>query len=62
MKRPKSRIGAVIIVVAFVCAASGTVVANTSAVSDDKEITVFKAIGQALSDLVAASMAYSASR
>ncbi len=29
--------------------------------SDDKEITVFKAIGQAITDLVAASMAYSAS-
>ena len=29
--------------------------------TDDKEITVFKAIGQALTDLVAASMAYSAS-
>jgi 1-pyrroline-2-carboxylate reductase [NAD(P)H] len=30
--------------------------------TDDKEITVFKAIGQALTDLVAASMAYSASK
>lgn len=29
--------------------------------TDDKEITVFKAIGQAVTDLVAASMAYSAS-
>jgi len=29
--------------------------------ADDKEITVFKAIGQALTDLVAASGAYSAS-
>jgi 1-pyrroline-2-carboxylate reductase [NAD(P)H] len=30
--------------------------------TDEKEITVFKAIGQAMSDLVAASMAYSASK
>ena len=29
--------------------------------TNDKEITVFKAIGQAVTDLVAASMAYSAS-
>jgi ornithine cyclodeaminase/alanine dehydrogenase-like protein (mu-crystallin family) len=29
--------------------------------TNDKEITVFKAIGQALADLVAASKAYSAS-
>ena len=29
--------------------------------TDDKEITVFKAIGQAMTDLIAASMAYSAS-
>ena len=29
--------------------------------TDDKEITVFKAIGQALTDLVAASLAQSAS-
>jgi ornithine cyclodeaminase/alanine dehydrogenase-like protein (mu-crystallin family) len=30
--------------------------------TDDKEVTVFKAIGQALADLVAASKAFSASR
>ncbi len=36
---------------------SGTATLRT----DDKEITVFKAIGQALTDLVAASMAHSAS-
>jgi ornithine cyclodeaminase/alanine dehydrogenase-like protein (mu-crystallin family) len=30
--------------------------------TDDKEITVFKAIGQALTDLVAASLAQSAAK
>ena len=37
---------------------AGTVTLRT----DDKEITLFKAIGQAVTDLVAASMAYSASK
>ena len=36
---------------------AGTVTLRT----DDKEITLFKAIGQAVTDLVAASTAYSAS-
>jgi len=35
---------------------------NATLRTDDKEITVFKAIGQALADLVAASKAYSASQ
>jgi ornithine cyclodeaminase/alanine dehydrogenase-like protein (mu-crystallin family) len=30
--------------------------------TNDKEITVFKAIGQAVTDLVAASLAYSAAQ